>query len=310
MIITVRGPIEESSLGKTLVHEHILVDFSATDITSCSKYNRDQVVESVKPFLEDIKIFNFTGFVDCTPSYIGRDVMLLSKLSEILDINILTNTGYYGAANDRYIPEFAYDETEERIADRWIKEYNNGIADTGIKPGFIKTGVDPGYLSKIDRKLVLTSAIAHLNTGLTIACHTGEGKAALEVLRVIKDSGVSPNALIIVHADSIEDKEIVFELAEEGCWIEFDSIGSRPVEFHLELIKEIVKRGFVSQLLLSQDAGWYRVEDLNGGMDKFRSYTYIHRVLIPLLSKHISKDIVDIIFVKNPARAFSIGIRR
>lgn len=310
MIITVRGPIEDYSLGKTLVHEHILADFMATDITSCSKYDTRYVIEMVKPFLEDLKGFNFTGFIDCTPSYIGRDTILLRRLSEVLDIHILTNTGFYGAANDRYIPEFAYEESEERLADRWINEYTYGIGDTGVKPGFIKIGVDQGHLSNIDRKLVLASAITHLKTGLTIACHTGGGRSALDVLKVIKDSGVSPSALVIVHADSIEDKGIIFELAEEGCWIEFDSIGSRPIEFHLGLIGETLEKGFVSQLLLSQDAGWYRVEELGGGMGKFRAYTYIHRVLIPMLSRYIDGDIIDKIFEENPAKAFSITTRR
>ena len=31
----------------------------------------------------------------------------------------------------------------QELADLWIKEFNNGIEDTGIKPGFIKIGVNP-----------------------------------------------------------------------------------------------------------------------------------------------------------------------
>lgn len=310
MIVTVRGAIDDLSLGKTLVHEHILVDFSATDIISSNKYNLDNVIEKVRPFLEDIKKFGFTSFVDCTPSYIGRDPILLRKLSEILNMYILTNTGYYGAANDKYVPEFAYNEREEKIAERWIGEYREGILNTDIKPGFIKTGVDPGPLSHIDRKLILASAITHLETGLTIACHTSGEESALDVLKVVKTYRVSPSALIVVHADNIENKDVIFRLAEEGCWIEFDSVGSRPIEFHLELIGEMIERGFVSQLLVSQDAGWYRVEEPDGGINRFNPYTHIAKTLIPILNKDMGENVVNTIFVENPAKAFSISIRK
>jgi len=310
MIVTVRGPLDSSSLGRTLVHEHVLVDFSAMDITSRDKYDTDDVIEKVTPFLEDLQRFGFTGFVDCTPSYLGRDIRLLYKLSERLDMHIITNTGYYGAANDRYVPKFAYEEREEKLANRWIKEYRDGIEDTGIRPGFIKIGVDPGPLSEIDRKLVSASAMTHLETGLTIACHTGEGEAALDVLNVIKSYKVSPSALIIVHADSIKDRDVIFKLADEGCWVELDSVGSKPIETHLELIGEVIKRNFISQLLISQDAGWYRVEEPDGGMNKFNPYIHIPEILIPALVRDISEDIINIIFIENPTRALSISGRK
>ena len=45
-----------------------------------------------------------------------------------------------------------------------------------------KIGVDAGPLSDIDRKLVEAGALCHLATGLTLAIHTGNGVAALEIL--------------------------------------------------------------------------------------------------------------------------------
>ncbi len=77
-------------------------------------------------------------------------------------MNIITNTGYYGAAGDKYIPKHAYSESAEELASRWINEWKNGIGSTGIKPGFIKIGVDDGPLSDIDKKLVEAAALTHL----------------------------------------------------------------------------------------------------------------------------------------------------
>lgn len=311
MIMTVRGPIEETFLGKALVHEHIICDFSGAEETSKDKYSQEEVVKIMFPFLRSIKNYGFNSFFDCTPKYIGRDVEILYRLSEESGVNIVTNTGYYGAANDKFIPRFVYGLKEEDIAKLWIDEWRKGIDDTNIKPGFIKTGVDHFTLSEIDKKLIVASAITHLETGLTIACHTGEGTCALEVLNTVKEYGVSPNALAIVHADSIEEKDVIFKLAEEGCWIEYDSIGSKPIEFHVRLIMDTIGRGFISQLLLSHDAGWYTVGEPRGGESRIRPYTYISESLIPRLIKEgLNEETIENILVDNPARAFSISIRK
>lgn len=311
MIITVKGPIEETLLGKALVHEHIICDFSGAEETSKSKYSQEEVISIMLPFLKSLKDYGFSSFFDCTPKYIGRDVEVLYRLSEESGINVITNTGYYGAANDKFIPKFVYDLKEKDIAKLWVDEWREGIEGTTIKPGFIKTGVDPFKLSEVDKKLIAASAITHLETGLTIACHTGEGTCALEVLNTVKEYGVSPTALVIVHADSIEDKEIIFRLAEEGCWIEYDSIGSKPLEFHLRLIIDTIKKGFLSQLLLSHDAGWYTVGEPRGEELKIRPYTYISEYLIPRLIKEgLSEEVINDILINNPARAFSMSIRR
>ncbi len=311
MIMTVKGPIDDDSLGRALVHEHIMCDFSGAEEASRDKYNQEEVVKTMLPFVESIKDYGFSSFFDCTPKYIGRDVEVLLRLSELSGINIVTNTGYYGAANDKFLPRFLYELNEEEIAELWIKELKEGIEGTNIRPGFIKTGVDPFELSEVDKKLIMASAITHLETGLTIACHTGEGTCALETLKVIKESGVSPSALVIVHADSIEDRDVIFRLAEEGCWIEYDSIGSKSIEFHTGLIMETIERGFISSLLLSHDAGWYTVGEPRGALDRIRPYTYIGESLIPrLIREGLDEDIVNRILVDNPARAFAVSVRK
>lgn len=90
----------------------------------------------------------------------------MKRLSEATGLNIITATGYYGAANDRFVPSHAYKETAEELASRWIEEFERGIEGTGIKPGIIKIGVDAGPLSEIDAKLVQAAALTHLKTGL------------------------------------------------------------------------------------------------------------------------------------------------
>ena len=309
IIMTVCGPIKASEFGKALVHEHVMCDFIGASKTGPDRYDTDHVVETMLPYLRDVKKRGITSFVDCSPAYIGQDAEVLSRLSEAADLHIVTNTGYYGAAGDKYLPDHAYEETAEELAERWAEKWEKGIGETGIRPGFIKTGVDAGKLSEIDKKLVVAAAKTHLKTGLTIACHTGEAQAALEVLQTVRENKVDPSALIIVHADSIKDFGVHQQLAQAGAWVEYDSIGARPIPEHVELIKKAVEAGFADRLLISHDAGWYQVGEKGGG--NIRGYTAISDKLIGALKDAgISGAVIDKLLVDNPAEALTIRKRK
>ena len=36
---------------------------------------------------------------------------------------MITNTGFYGAANDKYIPAYAYEATVDELAEGWTREW-------------------------------------------------------------------------------------------------------------------------------------------------------------------------------------------
>lgn len=238
--------------------------------------------------------------------YFGRDIMVLKSLAEELDIHIIASTGCFAAGNDKHIPKIYYEKTEKEIAEMWIREWKEGIEDSNVKPGIIKIAVDSGPLSSIDKKIVSSACITSLETGLTIACHTGEKECALEVFTVIKKYKLNPSKLILVHADNIEDREVIFSLAEKGCFIEFDWIGLKDINNHVELILESISRGYISQILLSQDAGQYYVGFKDGNRKKFRPYSYIDKYLIPELKKKIDDKDIYIMQVMNPRRALAI----
>jgi phosphotriesterase-related protein len=172
-LITVNGPLSESGAGIILPHEHILVDFIGADSARSNRYSADSVMEKALPFLLELKNAGCQTFLDCTPNYIGRDVKILQRLSIASGLNIVTNTGYYGAAGQKFLPKHAFTESADQLAKRWISEFENGIDDTRIKPGFIKLGADAGSLTDVNRKIMNAGAIAHLQTGLTIAVHNG-----------------------------------------------------------------------------------------------------------------------------------------
>src|SRR5215475_9015188 len=200
--MTVNGALEAGKMGFTLTHEHIMADFIGAEKYSKARYDANEVFEVALPFVRDVKAKGVDTFVDCTPAYLGRDASILKRLSDASGINMLTTTGYYGAVNEKFVPSFAYNETAQQLADRWINEWNNGIEGTRIKPGLIKTSTDKGPLTPMQRKLIQAAGITHLATGLTIAVHSGNGDAAFEQLDILKNVGVSPLARIWVHAQN------------------------------------------------------------------------------------------------------------
>ena len=153
MIHTVRGPVQADALGVTLMHEHVLVDFAGATLVHPSRYDTDEAVALVLPHLRRLADHGCRTFVECTPSYLGRDPALLARLSEASGLNILTNTGYYGVQL-RYLPPQAFGETASGIARRWIGEWRRGIDGTSIKPAFMKISVSAAPLSPLDIRLL------------------------------------------------------------------------------------------------------------------------------------------------------------
>ena len=183
---TVTGPVDAAALGVTLMHEHLLVDFIGAAGVSRSRYNADDVFSVALPHLRKVRELGCETLVDCTPAYLGRDPELLRRLSVASGLLILTNTGLYGAANDKHLPEFSFTESAEQLAARWIDEATVGVERTTIKPAFMKIGVDGAPLSEVDAKLARAAALTTRRTGLPIASHTGSGAAALAQLDILQ----------------------------------------------------------------------------------------------------------------------------
>ncbi|RYF98985.1 MAG: phosphotriesterase, partial [Chitinophagaceae bacterium] len=107
-IMTVNGPVDATQIGFTLSHEHALVDFIGAAQVSKYRYKPQEAFDKTLPYLLQAKKLGCETFIDCTPAYIGRDVELLQKLSTASRLNIVTNTGYYGASGEKYYPAHAF----------------------------------------------------------------------------------------------------------------------------------------------------------------------------------------------------------
>jgi phosphotriesterase-related protein len=307
-VLTVQGPISPEELGITLMHEHVMVDFIGADQIRKDRYDPKEVFETVLPYLKQVAKLGCRTLVECTPAYIGRDAALLLQLSRASGLHLLTNTGYYAAADHKYVPRHAYEESADQLARRWIDESKGGIEGTRIKPGLIKIGVSKAPLAAIDRKIVQAAAKTHKATGLTIASHTGGGIAAMEQLDILQSEQVSASAFVWVHAHSEPDRDRHKQAAERGAWVEFDGINRNNLERDVKSVQNMLNAGHLERILLSMDAGWYHVGEPRGG--KFRDYEDLLAQFVPALKQAgLTGTQIRTLLIDNPARCLSPVIR-
>ncbi|HZY82231.1 MAG TPA: phosphotriesterase [Cyclobacteriaceae bacterium] len=309
VVMTVNGPLDAGKMGFTLTHEHILVDFIGADKVSKDRYNIEDVIKVALPKLKDLKNSGCATIFCAEPAYLGRDPKVLKQLSDESGLNILTNTGYYGAVQEKYLPAHAHTETAEQLAARWIAEFKNGIEGTGIKPGFIKTSTDTAPLTKAQQKILRAAALTHLETGLTMLVHTGNGAAAKEQLAILKEVGVDPSARVWTHAQNEKDEKQYVEAARQNCWVAFDGISPTTIDENLRRVQLMKSENLLDHVLLSHDSGWYNIGEPGGG--NYRPYTCIATQFIPKLKENgFTQKEIDQLFKVNPQKAFAIKIKK
>ena len=62
------------------------------------------------------------------------------------------------------------------------------------------------------------AALCHRRTALRIHCHTGDGRAAMDILSTLDEQGVSPAAFVWVHAQNEKDRALHLRAARAGAW--------------------------------------------------------------------------------------------
>jgi len=313
-IMTVTGPISLAEAGTFLTHEHILSRFGL-EPAEPPVYDNKKVYKQVVPYLKYLKSLGIQTIADCTTAYFGRDAGILKELSRQSGMQIVANTGFYGAANDRYVPSLVSSSSPEKIAQKWIDEFNNGIEES-IKPGFIKTAIDGGGMSDTDRKLVEAAAITSKETGLSIAVHTGGNlEGARKEMDIFRQHGVNLNSWIWVHAQGADTKATT-EAARKGAWISIDDLRqpyydlktqkpfeSNTLEKDLKILLEFKKQGLLNRVLLSHDGTSYPPE---GTM--IRHFDVLVKSFVPMMkAAGFTDDEVRLVTIENPARAMAIG---
>ncbi len=302
MIHTALGPISPDQLGRTLMHEHVMTDYSGADFLHKEHYDRQEIVDTMLPYLLELSKAGCNTFVDATPAGSGRDVLVLKECALQSKMYFITCTGTFKA---NAVPTIMRTMEIDQIAELWIAEFAEGIESTGIRPGFIKVALDDGAISDDQKKILRAGIRTSLKTGMAIQAHTILPQTMREAYTIITEEGLPVDRYIWTHSDCQQDIPAMIEMGRKGVWLQIDSIGYIPYENHLQMLKTLIAEGLTDQLLLSQDRGWYVV-----GKDKGKyvnPYHLFFTEFLPLCkASGIPDEIITQLTVTNPARVLNI----
>jgi predicted metal-dependent phosphotriesterase family hydrolase len=300
-VMSVTGPVELPQHGIVLPHEHIMSVFGRERSRRVT-YDEEHLVTAVVPYLRNLGSLGCAAIADCTSAWIGRRPDLLRRISRESGITILTNTGYYGAAGGRYLPEGIEALGVDDVADAWVAEWDEGIDGSGIRPGFIKTGIDNNWLSPTDRMLIAAAARAHLKTGLLIQTHTGNNPlAAREILAILEVEGVHPASWVWVHAHLVQDQHQLVRAARDGAWISLDGIHPERDAAIFATLRLMKAEGLLDRILLSHDGNAFTAD---GSRRPFEHLLMGFRE--KFLAEGFNEEEFSLLTESNPRRAFAV----
>ena len=121
----------------------------------------------------------------------------------------------------------------------------------------------------------------------------------------------SPGVYFDQAVDKTSDKDVFMAkvIPGRGAWLEFDHLQPDTIDKHVALVSNMKEQGFLGQVLVSHDAGWYTVGAARGG--EFRGFDTLFKLFVPALGKAgYAKDDIKRLFVVNPQTAFTVRVRR
>jgi phosphotriesterase-related protein len=341
--ICVTGLVPGKDLGVTLPHEHLLIDFScrysaAADegtlgpqprfadrwrlLRAPAGYRVNLLGTSVESAVEECRHFIASGgrtVVDLTPRGAGDDAVGLRRIAEATGLNVIASTGYY---IDAALPDWVRRATVDELADRLVDDVQTGGAE-GVRRGAIGEIAIEGP-TELELRCVQAAGRAQARTGAPVFLHVMSGilpayrDSTEEVIDLYRREGGDLKRLVLCHQDgSGDDPAYQASILRRGIWIEYDTFGSEGVfafgETYIQLptdsqriteLAELVRAGFQSQLLISQDVCYQTGKRSWGGT----GLAHILDTLKPrFIAGGIAAPIFDRLMRENPRSLFAFA---
>lgn len=341
-IQTVLGPIVPDDLGVTMTHEHLLMDVpvyeshpeeaskikfktGTWDFEMISKGNElwsvnrnNLILNDENEIIDQILEYKYSGgnsLVDCTNYDLAQDPNGLARISRATGLNIIMGCGHYVPAAH---PNDIESRTKNDLTERMVRDIEDGIGDTNIRPGIIGELGNIWPITEIQQRLLESAADAHEETGLPILIHPGsDDRSPLKIMDILAKSGIAPESVIMGHLDfaiQFNSRETLGELAQTGCFMEYDIFGFEESGLlfkgnygelsndhkRIDTIMYLLGKGYGNQLVVGQDVCLKRHQSKYGG----KGYSHILKTIIPkMLKSGVSKSDIDNILINNPAKA-------
>jgi predicted metal-dependent phosphotriesterase family hydrolase len=308
-VMTVSGPLPPERVGFALPHEHTGIQlwhvpdrWDYWELTPVELILTDE--------LADFRRRGGSTLVDLTLPGVGRDPERLRQFATRSGVQIVMGCGWYRGAY--YPAEARIDRRSvDDLAAELAAEFRDGVSGTGVRPGIIgEIGTDKPWVSALEERVHRAAARASNATGMAISTHGVLSPVGLAQLRIFEEEGVDPGRVVIGHADSYPVLDHYLAILDRGANLEFDFLGHRFGEEEaaeprlVELIVELLERGYGSQLLLSQDVSHNSQLRANGGF----GYAYLQQHFLPTLrTAAVGEGEIAQMTIENPRRILTIG---
>jgi phosphotriesterase-related protein len=338
---TVLGPVPAEELGKTLMHEHLLVNVAPQDgrspgLTTEERLHWDEpltmenlhhvrrhpdlyrsnlVLDSEREAVHELVPYSEAGggcIVDVTSVNIGRDPGGLQAISRAAGVHVVMGCGYYVAGSH---PPDMGSRSEDAIADEMVDDLTKGR--DGVVAGIIGEIGLSWPVHENEAKVLRAAVKAQLRTGASISIHPGRHPSGpIDAANRVIRAGGDASKTVICHLDGRLSELREFDaIAATGCYLEIDLFGIEMSYFpgnpdfdmpndatRVAQVKHLIQQGFGSRILVSSDMAMRFHRRRFGGW----GYAHILAHVMPLmLERGIEAAQVDDILVANPARVLA-----
>lgn len=322
---TLDADISPDQLGFTYSHEHIVCRPA-----HWSERGEDDLLlddpEKSKLDVLDFKQHGGQTIVDATAIDYGRDVPAVYKIMKETGVRIIGTAGFNKSflwdakVKDELKPLIGDYETyfkwiEARsineLTDFVIREVEEGLEGTPYKAGQVKFGTGYNRITPLEEKTLRAVARAHHETKAPIHSHTEVGTMGLEQIELLRSEKVNLSYLSLGHMDRNPDPYYHEQIARTGAFMSFDGIAKikyAPESTRIQLILELVRKGYEDQILVSGDTArktYYKHYEYGPGLE------YIIAKWVPRFVDEAEKagfdgrKLIHKFFVDNPANCFA-----
>ncbi len=306
---TLKGPMDTSELGFTLMHEHIFAHSEGLIENFPTIWDKETRVADAQKKLRELAGLGIRTIVDQTILGLGRNIPLMLEVARDLPLNVIVATGVYYFDE---LPGFFQHSDVEVMVDLFVRDIREGIQGTKVKAGIVKTVTDaPGVTPGVEKAL-RAAARTHRRTGVPLCTHTdAKTRRGLDQQSLFEDEGVDLNRVMIGHCGDSDDVDYLKQLMDRGSYIDMGRFGADmllPTATRISVAARLCKMEYAGQMVLSHDAlcyatimPWEQIMDMAPNL----TFCHIQQDVIPaLLKEGVREDQVYTMTVENPRKIF------
>jgi phosphotriesterase-related protein len=318
-IQTVTGTTTPEQLGRTLMHEHLLIGYPGfeQDWVRPGPSRREMFARCVDR-IEEMKAQGIRALLDPCPADLGRDALFMAEVAQHTRFTIICATGLYKedeGANAYWKFRANFGDVSGALAELFTRELTEGIGSSGVRAGIIKVGTGHQTLTEYEQAVFAGAAEAAVATGAPITTHTDQGRFGDDQQAFLTARGVPAQRIVIGHSCGTSDTDYHRRIAQRGSYLGFDRFGLDLIQPDTERVAALVRllrAGFGRQIVVSHDSVWcWRGEpipsrDVLLQMEKIWNPThFLSRIAPCLKDAGVSDAEIETLLVENPRRFFA-----